>query len=184
MGACQARRRPARERRCSPTVIINLRPGHLREPGQPRPCRLPFYAPVLSTAENGAHRSPGALTMVCILAAPGYLLCPPPHGGSPSLESARPAQQIRDCGRENAHARGRVHNLTRALGHFRSRPCACTPILQEWPGGCNRRRSALELPSSLKDFKVLMLSSVEQLSLSYGLLRGGKSVLFYFKKFM
>lgn len=127
MGACQARRRPARERRCSPTVIINLRPGHLREPGQPRPCRLPFYVPVLSTAENGAHRSPGARTKVPVLSAPGYPLCPPAHGGSPSLESARQAaQQVRGCGQENAHAQGRVHNLTRALGHFRSRPRAHT----------------------------------------------------------
>lgn len=166
MGACQARRRPARERRCSPTVIINLRPGHLREPGQPRPCRLPFYVPVLSTAENGAHRSPGARTKVPVLAAPGYPLCPPPHGGSPSLESARQAaQQIRGCGQENAHAQGRVHNLTRALGLFRSRPRARSPILQERPGGCNRRRSALELPTSLKDFKVLMLSSATFLKL-------------------
>lgn len=123
MGACQARRRPARERRCSPTVIINLRPGHLREPGQPRPCRLPFYVPVLSTAENGAHRSPGALTMVCVLAAPGYPLCPPPHGGSPSLESARPAQQFRDCGRR-MHTHGVACTISRAHSDTFGPACA------------------------------------------------------------
>lgn len=91
MGACQARRRPARERRCSPTVIINLRPGHLREPGQPRPCRLPFYVPVLSTAENGAHGSPGARTEGPVLTAPpGLPAAPAPARGKPEPGAPQP----------------------------------------------------------------------------------------------
>lgn len=85
------------------------------------------------------------------------------------------------AGGRDAHAHGRVHSLTRALGHCQSRARPRAHRLQERrPGGCNRRRSALELSSSLKDFKVLMLSPCRATFLKLWIAWGGGGGMFCF----
>lgn len=144
MGACQARRRPAKERLRSPTVIINLRPGHLREPGQPRPCRLPFYVPVLSTAENGAHGSIGARTEASILARPGSPQRSPPRGESPKAGAREASAAGSGAAGRRTHTRTVACTITRA--HSDTFSLAREQSTREGrPGGCNWRRSALEL---------------------------------------
>lgn len=178
MGACQARRRPAKERRRSPTVIINLRPGHLREPGQPRPCRLPFYVPVLSTAENGAHGSIEARMEAPILAGPGSPRRSPSERKARGWSPGGWRSGVRGCGQEDAHAHGRVHNHTRALGHFQSRART----------DCKRRAAWWVQPETLglrafllpKDFKVLMLSPCRATFLKLWVSYGRKKICFGF----